>query len=68
MKLPAVSAGLDVLEDCIAEGITATATVSFTVPQVIAIAERCRAGRQRAKRNGIEAGRVLFGDHDRPAR
>ncbi len=56
VKLPAVSAGLDVLEDCIAEGITATATVSFTVPQVIAIAERCRAGRQRALRNGVTPG------------
>jgi transaldolase len=56
VKLPAVSAGLDVLEDCIAEGITATATVSFTVPQVIAIAERCRAGRKRALRNGVTPG------------
>ncbi len=56
VKLPAVSAGLDVLEDCIAEGITAAATVSFTVPQVIAIAERCRAGRRRASRNGITPG------------
>jgi transaldolase len=57
VKLPAVAAGLDVLEDCIAEGITATATVSFTVPQVIAIAERCRAGRLRAQRNGVTPGR-----------
>jgi transaldolase len=56
VKLPAVSAGLDVLEDCIAEGITATATVSFTVPQAVAIAERCRAGRQRALRNGVTPG------------
>lgn len=56
VKLPAVSAGLDVLEDCIAEGITATATVSFTVPQVIAIAERCRTGRQRAGRSGVKPG------------
>jgi transaldolase len=56
VKLPAASAGLDVLEDCIAEGITATATVSFTVPQVIEIAERCRAGRRRAKSNGIKPG------------
>lgn len=56
VKLPAVLAGLDVLEDCIAEGITATATVSFTVPQTIAIAERCRAGRQRAKLSGIRPG------------
>jgi transaldolase len=56
VKLPAVAAGLDVLEDCIAEGITVTATVSFTVPQVIAIAERCRAGRERALRNGTTPG------------
>jgi transaldolase len=59
IKLPAVSAGLDVLEDCIAEGITACSTVSFTVPQVIEIAERCRAGRQRAIRGGIKPGRCF---------
>jgi transaldolase len=56
VKLPAAAAGLDVLEDCIAEGITATATVSFTVPQVITIAERCRAGRKRAEQKGIKPG------------
>ena len=56
VKLPAASAGLDVLEDCVAEGISVTATVSFTVPQVIATAERCRAGRQRAIQNGIKPG------------
>lgn len=59
VKLPAVSAGLDVLEDCVAEGITTTATVSFTVPQAIAIAERCRAGRQRAVSAGIEPGKCF---------
>lgn len=59
VKLPAVAAGLDVLEDCVAMGITATATVSFTVPQVIAIAERCRAGRARALAAGIEPGRCF---------
>jgi transaldolase len=59
VKLPAAAAGLDVLEECVAEGITATATVSFTVPQVIAIAERCRAGRQRAKTKGIEPGKCF---------
>jgi len=56
VKLPAVSAGLDVLEDCIAEGISAVATISFTVPQVIATAERCRAGRRRAESKGIKPG------------
>ncbi len=59
VKLPAVSAGLDVLEDCIAEGITATATVSFTVPQVIASAERCRAGIRRAASKGVTPGKCF---------
>jgi len=59
VKLPAVSAGLEVLEECIAEGITATATVSFTMPQVIEIGERCRAGCKRAKNKGIEPGKCF---------
>ena len=59
VKLPATSAGLDVLEDSIADGITCTATVSFTVPQVIAIAERHRAGIQRAVDKGIEPGKCF---------
>jgi len=59
VKLPATAAGLDVLEDCIAEGITSTATVSFTVPQVVAVAERCRAGIRRAEKNGIQPGKCF---------
>jgi transaldolase len=59
VKLPATGAGLDVLEDCVAEGITATATVSFTVPQAIAIAERNRAGIARAQAKGITPGKCF---------
>lgn len=59
VKLPCTLAGLDVQEDCIAEGITITSTVSFTVPQVIAIAERHRCGIERARRNGIEPGKCF---------
>ena len=59
VKLPATAAGLDVLEDCVAEGITVTATVSFTVPQVVAIAERHMAGIARAKTKGIEPGKCF---------
>ena len=66
VKLPATSAGLDVLEDCVAAGITVTATVSFTVPQVVAIAERHRRGIQRARRKRSRARKVLRRDHDRP--
>ena len=59
VKLPATAAGLDVLEECVAEGITVTATVSFTVPQVIAVAERHRAGSRRARGNGIVPGKCF---------
>ncbi len=59
VKLPATAAGLDVLEDCIAEGITCTLTISYTVPQVIAIAERHLCGIRRAKVNGTEPGRCF---------
>jgi len=59
VKLPATSAGIDVMEDCIAEGITCTATVSFTVPQVIAIAERHRAGMRRAAEKGVQPGKCF---------
>jgi transaldolase len=59
VKLPATAAGLDVLEDCVAEGITITATVSFTVSQVVAVAERHRAGIRRARANGVEPGKCF---------
>jgi transaldolase len=59
VKLPATAAGLDVMEDCIAEGITCTATVSFTVPQALWIAERHLAGSRRAREAGIEPGRCF---------
>jgi transaldolase len=59
VKLPATAAGLDVLEECTSQGITATATVSFTVPQVVAVAEAHRRGIRRAQANGTEPGRCF---------
>jgi transaldolase len=59
VKLPATAAGLDVLEDCAAEGITCTLTISYTVPQTIATAERYRRGIQRAKAKGIPPGKCF---------
>jgi transaldolase len=59
VKLPATTAGLDVLEDCAAEGISTAATVSFTVPQALAIAERHRAGSARAQAKGIKPGKCF---------
>lgn len=59
VKLPATAAGLDVLEDCAAEGITCTLTISYTVAQTIAIAERYRQGMQRAGGQGITPGKCF---------
>lgn len=59
VKLPLTAAGLDVLEECAAAGITVTATVGFTVPQVIAVAERYRRGLARAKKAGIDPGKCF---------
>jgi len=59
VKLPVTAAGLEALEECAAEGITITATASFTVPQVIAVAERYRKGLERAKKAGIAPGRCF---------
>ncbi|MHB1357458.1 MAG: transaldolase family protein [Anaerolineae bacterium] len=59
VKLPVTAAGLDVLEECVALGITVTGTVSFTVPQVLAVAERHRLGSQRAVKNNIIPGKCF---------
>jgi transaldolase len=59
VKLPATAAGLDALEECATRGINVAATVSFTVPQVIAVAERYRQGSARARKAGLPAGRCL---------
>ena len=59
VKLPATSAGLDVMEDSIAEGITVAVTISFTVPQAIAIGERHMAGIGRAHAKGIQPGKCF---------
>ena len=53
VKLPATAAGLEVLEECAAEGIPVTVTASFTVPQAIAVGEGYRKGAAKAKKAGI---------------
>jgi len=59
VKLPATAAGLDVLEECVAEGMTVASTVSFTVAQVLAAAERHCLGLERAKQAGHPTGRCF---------
>lgn len=59
VKLPVTAAGLDALEECIAEGMTIVATASFTVPQAIAVAKRHMAGLMRAQKDGKAGGRCF---------
>jgi transaldolase len=59
IKLPVTAAGLSVLEECVAEGMTVCATAGFTVPQVLAVAERHMKGLERARLNGIKPGKCF---------
>ena len=53
IKFPATAAGLDAFEECVAQGISCTSTVSFSVAQVVAAAERYKKGKLRAEKAGI---------------
>lgn len=59
VKIPVTAAGLDVLEQCVAEGITITATVSFTLPQVLEIGRRYQAGVEKARQKGLTPGKCF---------
>jgi transaldolase len=59
VKFPATAAGLDALEQCVAEGITIAATVSFAVPQVIAVAERHQRAIEAARKAGKKPGKCF---------
>jgi transaldolase len=48
LKFPATAAGLDALEESCAKGASVTSTVSFSVAQVMAAAQRHRRARERA--------------------
>ena len=59
VKIPVTLAGLELAEELAAEGITFTATVSYNVPQMIAVAERYKTGLARARKSGTPAGRCF---------
>jgi transaldolase len=52
VKIPATRAGIAAVEEVTAAGIDINATVSFTVPQVIAVAEAVERGLQRREEAG----------------
>jgi transaldolase len=47
VKLPATRAGIDAIEEATARGVNINATVSFTVPQALAVAEAVERGLDR---------------------
>lgn len=56
VKLPATNAGIKAYEVCAAMGLNVAATVSFTVPQVLAVGEAAERGRAKAIADGKKPG------------
>ena len=54
IKCPALPAGIKAMEMLTAVGITVNATVSFTVPQAVKVAEAIERGLEKAEKNGID--------------
>jgi transaldolase len=54
VKIPATSAGIPAIEEATYRGISINATVSFTLPQAIAVAEAVERGLKRREREGRE--------------
>jgi transaldolase len=54
VKIPATSAGIRAIEEATYHGVTINATVSFTLPQAIAVAEAVERGLERRRVEGRE--------------
>lgn len=56
VKIPATRSGIEAIEECAALGMNVAATVSFTVPQALAVGAAVQRGIRRATQNGITPG------------
>lgn len=54
VKIPATSAGIEAIEEATYQGVSINATVSFTLPQAIAVAEAVERGLNRRESDGQE--------------
>jgi len=54
VKIPATRAGLAAMEEATYRGISINATVSFTLPQALAVAEAVERGLARREKEGLE--------------
>jgi len=52
VKMPATAAGIRAVEESTAQGVSVNATVSFTVPQALAVAEAVERGLERREKAG----------------
>lgn len=54
VKIPATAAGIKAMEEVTYRGVSVNATVSFTAPQAIAVAEAVEAGLKRREAEGLK--------------
>jgi transaldolase len=54
IKLPVTKAGIEAIEELSYRGVSVNATVSFTVPQAISVAEAVERGMERRKKEGLD--------------
>lgn len=54
VKIPATSAGIPAIEEATYHGISINATVSFTLPQAVAVAEAVERGLKRRQAEGLD--------------
>lgn len=58
VKMPVTRAGVDAVEESTYRGVSVNATVSFTVPQVLAVAEAVERGLKRREKEGKDISRM----------
>ena len=54
VKMPVTKAGVAAIEECTYNGVNVNATVSFSVPQAIAVAEAIKKGMERRAKQGLD--------------
>ena len=58
VKIPATSAGIEAIEEATYHGASINATVSFTVPQAVAVAEAVERGLDRRAAEGLDISKM----------
>ena len=58
VKIPVTSAGVPAIEEATYRGVSINATVSFALPQCIAVAEAVERGLRRREREGLEVASI----------